>query len=152
MKIKDIIALIDPNQESLGARYDSPVSNDGDIQEWATLTGFDPDQFEGWSNEFGCRMLKHAVYSWVCTDTVVGVHVYCLDKKPVAISFQRARKSGKEILFINEEAYLYTKQVVETFMIDVPEEIEYADLEEEVDPSWAESAFGKWSVNLGKQK
>lgn len=152
MKIKDVIKLIDPTQVSPGSFYDSPVSNDGDIQKWAELVGFDRDHFDCWSEEFGCRMLKHAVYSWVCTDTVVGVHVYCLDKKPVAISFQFARKSGKRLYFIDKEAYVHTKQVVQTFMLEVPDDVKFADLEEEVHPDWSKSATGKWSVNLEKQK
>jgi len=84
----DALKLIDVN-DMPSASYIGKVYNT-EIDTFSELLGINDCP---WSNEFYDRMLKHWVTSWVCTDTRVGVAVYCLDKVPVAVSTQPARKS-----------------------------------------------------------
>lgn len=149
MKLKDAIALINVSQEP-SCHYDSPVTEDGNIQQWVDLVGYDSWQFDGWSEEFGKRMHRHALYSWLCTDTVVGAFVYFLDKRPVAISTQKARKSSKEIEFIDQESYDFVKKIVGEYQ--QPPELQFVDLDEEIPPEWSERAQGKYSFNIENAK
>lgn len=147
MKLKDVIAKIDVNQEC-GTRYDSPVCEDGDIYAWAERTGYDTYNFDCWSEDFGKRMRMYSVYSWVCTDTVVGMFVYFLDNQPVAVSTQTARKSDREVKFLSKEGYLFVKEVVATFMNEEQENATYAGVNDEIPVEWSQRAQGKWSFNI----
>ena len=80
------------------------------------------------------RCRKCWIQSWICTDTRVGLAVYCLDGKPVAISAQRARKCTEEIEFVSKAA---GKRVRDFILQFVPEEeTPVADLNEPIDASW----------------
>jgi len=149
MKLKDAIALIDVDREP-SCRYDSPVAEDCDVSLWAAEVGYDPYNFECWSEDFGKRMHKHSVYSWLCTDTVVGLFVYCLDKKPVAIASQSARKSPLEIKFIGQESYDFVKKVVGEYQ--QPTELELVDLNKEISPEWSVRAQNAYSFNIEGNK
>jgi hypothetical protein len=146
MKLKDAIALIDVNQAA-GHGYNSAVFEDEDIGRWALLTGYNLDDFNNSSDEFAKRMRKHAIYSWTCTDTVVGIFVYCLDKQPV--SAQVARKSQCKIAIINREAYHAIKKAVGEYQQHP--DLDFADLDLDIS-AWAVKATGgKYSFNIEHQ-
>ena len=49
------------------------------------------------------RLKAYHVKTWYCTDSYVGIRVYFLDNKPVAISNQNGRKSSEDFGFISKE-------------------------------------------------
>lgn len=124
----DIIKLIDVN-DPIGASYRSPVET-SDIETFSSLFGISLY----WNDEFSKRMLKHWITSWVCTDTKVGLAVYCLDNVPVAISTQTARKSEERIKFVSEEARIEVFKCVVSYMECT--DCDVLKMEDEVNPAW----------------
>lgn len=106
MKIQDAIALIDTKQEPAN-RYSSPVT-EAEIEQFAEMF----DLYCGWSTQFSSIMRKHWLSSWVCTDTRVGLAVYCIGDEPVAISIQHARKADEIIKFLSADALEKTRLLV----------------------------------------
>lgn len=108
---QDAIDSIDPQNTATGTGYFDPVV-ESDITVFSELFGIGCE----WSNEFSTRMLKHWVVSWVCADTRVGLAVYCLDKVPVAVSFQEARKCDEHINFLSHDAMNNTRDCVFSYI------------------------------------
>ena len=108
MKWSEVVALIDPAYTEVGDYYISPVWG-GDVQRFAEVLEV-PDLY--YCEEFSKRMLKHWVQSWVCTDTRVGVAVYCLDGEVAAVSNQPARKSDEVLTFVSAEMAMRITQLL----------------------------------------
>jgi hypothetical protein len=51
-------------------------------------------------------------YSWICTDTKVGLRFYFLDDELVCVSLQLGRKSNEEFEWVSKETYLKVKKLV----------------------------------------
>lgn len=135
----DIIKLIDVN-ESADSTYTSPVET-SDIETFSSLFGISLY----WNDEFSNRMLKHWVASWVCTDTRVGLAVYCLDKVPVAISTQSARKNEERIRFVSEEAQLEVFKCIVSYMKCSDSGDYLIQMEDSVNPAWLHNvALNEW--------
>lgn len=66
-----------------------------------------------YSHDFGKRMKQHFISSWYCTTERVGLSVYALDGKVIAVSTKTARKNREYINFVSEDAQ---KLVFETVM------------------------------------
>ena len=133
MNWNDALNLIDVCQKP-GMRYDSPVS-ESDISVFAEMFNIYGCYY---SQEFSERMLKHWVCSWICTDTAVGLAIYCLDGVPVAVSSQSARKSDEVIEFLSVPAMNVVRQCVMSY-VEEPD-IPLANLEEVIDPRWFDHA------------
>lgn len=128
MKYSQLIALIDPHQPVESERYDDPVCG-GDIGDFNSLFGL---SYYGWSHEFSLRMTKHWVTSWICTDTRVGLAVYCWDCVPVAVSTQCARKSDEKISFLSKECADMVRDAIIKLMGDDEFDIALIDPDEEI--------------------
>lgn len=126
MKYSQVIALIDPEHPVTTERYDDPVWG-ADIGDFTSLFGL---SYYGWCHEFSLRMTKHWVTSWICTDTRVGLAVYCWDCVPVAISTQSARKNEEKISFLSKESADMVRSAIieligdDVFDVDVLDPIE----------------------------
>lgn len=55
-------------------------------------------------NKVNSHLKSYSIYSWLCTDTIVGFYAVYLDDELVAQTFKKARKSSLEIKFISKEA------------------------------------------------
>lgn len=133
----DIIKLIDVN-EFADSTYTAPVET-SDIETFSSLFGISLY----WNDEFSNRMLKHWVASWLCTDTRVGLAVYCLDKVPVAISTQSARKNEERIRFVSEEAQIQVFKCVVSYMKGP--DCDVLNMEDTVNPAWLHNvALNEW--------
>jgi hypothetical protein len=44
------------------------------------------------------------IEQWMCTDTIVGLHLYCLNHDPIMLVYQNARKSPRQGTFITKES------------------------------------------------
>jgi hypothetical protein len=84
-----------------------------------------------WDNRFAERVKGYWVAPWYCTDEYVGMAVYFLDDKPLAVSIQTGRKSSAEYEFYSHEA---AKACI-NFILELQGETEYnysvANLEED---------------------
>lgn len=89
-----------------------------------------------WSDEFSDRMRKHFVVSWYCADTWVGLAVYALDGKIVAVSSQTGRKNREVIDFISKEAQTL---VFKTVLSYVEDEFERQVDTVDIDDRWFQS-------------
>jgi hypothetical protein len=107
----DLIKLVNSGQP-VNSRYDGGV-HEADAADFSEIFGFGPS----WSEEFSRRVKKHWINSWLCTDTVVGLAVYVMDGKPVAVSEQTSRKGDEEIKFISKEA----RDAVIAFLLEITE-------------------------------
>lgn len=100
-----------------------------DIQMFGSQFGLCPN----WSLEFSDRMKQHYVTGWRCTDTWVGLSVYALDGKIVAVSTKTARKNYESMDFISKEACalvfdIVVAQVKSELVVDAPPS--------EIDAAW----------------
>ncbi len=91
------------------SRYDSPNTG-GDIDRFAGMVGI--DRWAGWNEEFESRMREHWVSFWLCTDKIAGYSVFFLDRVPVAVGIQHARKEGKYIMFLSQSAFDSVRKAV----------------------------------------
>ena len=66
------------------------------------------------------RFVAYWLGNHICTDTWVGLRVYFLDEKPVAISHQSSRKGDEDIEWFSEEAYLSVRE----YLLSLSEEDE----------------------------
>jgi hypothetical protein len=58
---------------------------------------------DGIPEDFDERVRGHWLRKWYCTDTWVGLEVISFDGKPIAVTWQQARKCDKEIFFVSVE-------------------------------------------------
>jgi hypothetical protein len=82
---------------------------ENDLEPFTSLFGL-PYHY---SHEFGKRMKQHYIASWYCTTERVGLSVYVLDGKIVAVSTKTARRNHGHINFVSEDAQ---KLVFDTVM------------------------------------
>jgi hypothetical protein len=125
MKFEDFLikaqAMVDANS--------STQIHGADIQTFGSQFGLCPN----WSSEFSDRMKQHYVTTWWCTDTWVGLSVYALDGKIVAVSTQTARKNRESIDFVSKEA---CEQVFDLVVAQVKSELAIDDQPFEIDDAW----------------
>ena len=146
MKWSEAIALIDPTIREGGCCYTDPIW-EGDVGPFASLLGI---WDINWSEEFSKRMLKHWVQSWICTDTRVGIAVYCLDGEVVAVSHQPARKSDEVLQFLSKPAAMkVTRLLIQLREQQNPEEYPLLDFESST-PDY-ENVRGQWGFHLVKE-
>ena len=100
-----------------------------DIQMFGSRFGLCPN----WSLEFSDRMTQHYVTGWWCTDTWVGLSVYALDGKIVAVSTQTARKNYESMDFVSKEA---CELVFDIVVAQVKSELIIDELPSEIDDAW----------------
>lgn len=103
MKLSEIVAQI------ITTSFDDSV--DVDIETIATEFGF---------NLYYCespRLSSYSIGPWLCTDTYVGTTIIFLDKTPVALAYQPARKSETEYHWFGEEAYTNTQKYIAELVI-----------------------------------
>lgn len=85
------------------SQYDAgSVKDECDMEEFFKCLGI--DAFSSWSETFGKRVKRVAIAEWMCSDTIVGIHLYFFDGEFVAVSFQSARKSRVQLKWANLEA------------------------------------------------
>ena len=93
MKLIDMMKRVDRSKGN---------SVDGDIDDFCRELGI--ENYFGWDQAFSERVQGYYLIKWFCTDSWVGAVVYIMDDKPVAISYQSGRKSGREFEFVSKEA------------------------------------------------
>ena len=123
MKIKDIISAVDKTKPICGLdskMFDSRLGTD---------VGWLSDEGDA---KFNSRIKGYPIVEWYCTDRHVGLYVYFFDDKPVSVHWQRARKSDKEVLFIDpvltEELRMFLLSLQEP-----PNNLHYVNLEADMD-------------------
>lgn len=57
------------------------------------------------------------VADWMCTDTVVGMHILYLHDEPFAVTMQTGRKNGVDLRWISEEIHDRVRKTVEALII-----------------------------------
>ena len=67
------------------------------------------------------RLKKTMFYSWICTDTEVGIAVYYLDDLPVCVSFQPYRKSKEVFYWLGKEEVKNTEQYLRSLVKPIDE-------------------------------
>lgn len=98
-----------------------------DLSSFANLFALPYD----WSDEFSKRMQKHFITTWYCTDTWVGLAVYALDGKIVAVSTQTARKSSEVIDFVSKEAQTLVFETVLSYVREeFADQVDFSDIDD----------------------
>ena len=86
------------------------------IESWTDISGMADKEFEihdyPFQEEGKERITSCYYYSWICTDTKVGILVYYLDGTPVCISFKPYRKASVDFFWLSEEAFYVTRECV----------------------------------------
>jgi hypothetical protein len=77
------------------------------------------------------RITKHWHQKWLCTDTIVGDAIYYFDRKPLAYSYQPARKSDEIFHFFSKEIALAAQTYLMS-LIKIEKTIAIAELTMEV--------------------
>ena len=131
----ELIARIDVNEEP-GTRNDSPVEAYGSFEPFIECLNLPQEAYGSYSVELDRRLCKHWIVSWVCRDTRVGLAVYVLDKKPVAVSHQRFRKSDETVLFMNAASAEQLRQVLVSFCESPTDKIVLVESEPTVNKDW----------------
>lgn len=84
----------------------------------------------------GSVLTKHWVHNWRCTDTWVGLAIYCLNGKPVAVSEHSERKSYEKVYFLDMESAEKTRTYLISIMDTKHNPIPLADIEKDFEPYW----------------
>jgi len=143
MKLIEAIYKVD---RSL-ANQDGPVR----IEDFENIFGignhieYDYDQLE---DRFVAYWLKRRN----CTDTWVGVRVYFLDHKLVAVGHQKARKCSNDIEFINQESAVKVKDFILSIRKQESESypvISEQDLEQEIGEYYTVNYYGDFLTKQG---
>lgn len=111
MKLIDAIQQLDRNSPANVARYEGDLPGD-DPNLPALISKLNINLCYDWDKEFSSRMRKLWLASWICTDTRVGLAVYELDGRPVAVSTQSARKNDEAIHFLSKESAEQVRKVI----------------------------------------
>lgn len=61
------------------------------------------------------RMHQRYIQTWICTDTQVGTAVIFLDDKPIALSYQSARRYDISYYFFDEEGVNQLRNLLVSF-------------------------------------
>ena len=84
---------------------------------------------------------KYWVNKWYCTDTWVGVAIYTLHGKPLALSYHSGRKSYETFKFHSDAQVMAFR----TFLYSIRLGVEFDNFdvklfrtEDEIDPAWLE--------------
>lgn len=85
------------------------------------------------TNRFTC----YGIRTWLCTDTIVGIFVVCLDGDPLYITYKSYRKSGTSYYFVSDVAFARFKDIWDNHRPDPESEYIIADsiLDIDVDPT-----------------
>lgn len=118
MLIKDIVNKIDKNHKVNFLDFYSFCEKQFGLY----LTNYDDSD----------RLEAYWIGSWYCTDTYVGYKVYLFDDKPVAISFQPARKSCECIEWLSEEDYKNVLKYAKSFCEEENADFVLANLNEDL--------------------
>lgn len=113
------------------SRLDKTKDNEhfADIREFSSQLNLTGEPF--WSETFNKRIKAWYLYSWMCTDTEVGLAVYFLDDLPVAIGSQTARKNSEYIEFLGQ----YEKEAVRNFILELIAEENEENCNDVLDPT-----------------
>lgn len=96
--VKDVLETIDTSKMEKG--YIKELAEELDIYT-------DPYELEGEE-----RLTYCYYYSWICTDTRVGIRVWYFDEKPICISWKLYRKSSEYFYWINKGDALIVKNYI----------------------------------------
>ena len=94
-----------------------------------------PDLCYAYPPDNDTSLKKHWVHKWLCTDTMVGLAIYTLDGRVVAVSSQSARKADEVIEFLSLERANYVKVYLENFRSTDTIPI-VTNLDETIDDGW----------------
>lgn len=84
---------------------------------------------QNWDDQ--TRLTSYYLMDHCCTDTRVGYKVYFFDNKPVAVSFQKARKCDEFIEWISKKDYNKVKKYIMSFEEKIEDDIPIANLEKD---------------------
>ena len=126
MKWSEAIANLDKSEENC---------NWADLEDFCNEFGINYYDCCDDISAFPTRMKKYWVHSWYCTDTSVGLAVYCFDGEPVAVSYQSGRNCDESIYFISDELAKKVKDFILTLYTE-SNKIYFVNLDEEIDQSW----------------
>lgn len=90
-----------------------------DNPEWCNLESI-LSEFEmySWPEKENTLLTSCFYAKWYCTDTYVGGRVYFLGERPVAISWQSARKSDEKFTWVSKDAMIKTRDYLLTLFED----------------------------------
>lgn len=91
------------------------------------------EHYFGWSPEFNARVRRNFIERWLCTDTMVGTAVYFFDDKPVAVSWQSARKNDTELQFFSKEDAVAVREFLYS-LVHKDEPQQFASMDDEFEP------------------
>lgn len=67
-------------------------------------------------NVFEEKVKAIPIYTWICTDTRVGIFAYTFEEKLICLSFQTGRKMDKEFYWVSKEAALSIRKFIESMI------------------------------------
>ena len=132
MKVADIIKAAENSLKQEGCDFIDEFSEDLGVE-----------GFIGWSAEFGVRVKYVNINTWICTDTEVGLRLFYFDENPIAFMWQSARRSGKNITWVNA----HSRKEVRDFIISINEDRnpeEYTsimDIDKDVPEFWLKNPY-----------
>ena len=120
------------------SQYDAAsVKDECDMEEFFKCLRI--DDFSSWSETFGKRVKRVAIAEWMCTDTIVEIHLYFFDGEFVAVSFQSARKSRVQLKWANLEAAGKIRKFIYSILEEEDElSVDLIEPDELIDRRWFE--------------
>ena len=82
--------------------------------------------------KFSDAVKEYYVYSWICTDTRVGLSIITLHDIVVAVARQTARKSDKRVAYLTEVHYNQLRDFMRSCVNEEAVTYETLDFEEEI--------------------
>lgn len=83
-------------------------------------------------DKFSNAVKEYYVYSWICTDTRVGLSIITLHDIVVAVARQTARKSDKRVAYLTEVHYNQLRDFMRSCVNEEAVTYETLDFEEEI--------------------
>lgn len=124
---RDVLARVDKSAEN--ATHMDP----DDLCQVLRLDSFDYSAYQ----KFNERVVGYWVTRWQCTDTWVGVTVYCLDGEPFAIGSKMARRQTEHYQFVSKAAMALVREFVLSLFDDQESpEVDLLDLDEEIEDTY----------------
>ena len=92
--------------------------------------------YMGWDDRFGGRVMVIPVNTWICTDTLVGLQAFFMDMKPIAVSYQDARKNGFFVYWLDDSAPRKVREFIRALDDEESLSITRFDMHETVPTDW----------------
>lgn len=121
MDIKKLVELADYSKASKWhTDFEEIISEFG-------LSPYTNNWKDGALDSFDEKIKSVRIYTWICTDTEVGIFAYFFEENVVCFSFQTARKMPKNYYWASTEAAQNVHDFIKTLLLEEENTLKYFD-------------------------